>query len=149
MTSLSRFVQDSVIVVRFLETECVGSLEFAKTSLCTTLSRSHTSVVMTNFIRMLMRNVFANVFKSDAVMWWAVIFRTISLATCGVGTKAPSHSGLKKSHNEPLRAAAKPPRATSRRKKSEPLSAFRHWPGPRQWKWSGGKSCRRGQNTQD
>ena len=29
MTSLSRFVQDSVIVVRFLETECVGSLAFA------------------------------------------------------------------------------------------------------------------------
>ena len=35
-------------------------------------------VVMTNFIRMLMRNVFVNVFKSDAVMWWAAIFRTPS-----------------------------------------------------------------------
>ena len=35
-------------------------------------------VVMTNFIRMLMRNVFVNVFKSDAVIWWAAIFRTPS-----------------------------------------------------------------------
>ena len=26
-------------------------------------------VVMTNFILMLMRNVFVNVFKSDAVIW--------------------------------------------------------------------------------
>ena len=33
-------------------------------------------VVVTNFIRMLMRNVFVNVFKSDAVLWWAAIFRT-------------------------------------------------------------------------
>ena len=33
-------------------------------------------VVMTNFIRMLMRNVFVNVFKSDAVIWWAAIFRS-------------------------------------------------------------------------
>ena len=31
-------------------------------------------VVITNFIRMLMRNVFANVFKLDAVIWWAAIF---------------------------------------------------------------------------
>ena len=31
-------------------------------------------VVVTNFIRMLMRNVFVNVFKSDAVVWWAAIF---------------------------------------------------------------------------
>ena len=30
---------------------------------------------MTNFIRMLMRNVFVNVFKSDAVIWWAAIGR--------------------------------------------------------------------------
>ena len=35
-------------------------------------------VVMTNFIRMLMRNVFVNVFQSDAVIWWAAIFRTPS-----------------------------------------------------------------------
>ena len=35
-------------------------------------------VVMTNFIRMLMRNVFLNVFKSDAVIWWAAIFCTPS-----------------------------------------------------------------------
>ena len=35
-------------------------------------------VVMTNFIRMLMRNVIVNVFKSDAVIWWAAIFRTSS-----------------------------------------------------------------------
>ena len=33
-------------------------------------------VVMTNSIRMLMRSVFVNVFKSDAVIWWAAIFRT-------------------------------------------------------------------------
>ena len=32
-------------------------------------------VVMTSFIRMLMRNVFVNVFRSDAVIWWAAIFR--------------------------------------------------------------------------
>ena len=31
-------------------------------------------VVVTNFIRMLMRNMFVNVFKSDAVIWWAAIF---------------------------------------------------------------------------
>ena len=35
-------------------------------------------VVVTNFIRMLMRNVFVNVFKSDAVIWWAAIFCTPS-----------------------------------------------------------------------
>ena len=33
-------------------------------------------VVMTNFIRMLLRSVFVNVFKSDAVIWWAAILRT-------------------------------------------------------------------------
>ena len=32
-------------------------------------------VVMTNFIRMWMRNVFVTVFKLDAVIWWAAIFR--------------------------------------------------------------------------
>ena len=31
-------------------------------------------VVVANFIRMLMRNVFVNVFKSDAEIWWAAIF---------------------------------------------------------------------------
>ena len=35
---------------------------------------------MTNFIRTLMRNVFVNVFKSDAVFWWAAIFRTLRLS---------------------------------------------------------------------
>ena len=35
-------------------------------------------VVMTNFIRMLMRNVIVNVVKLDAVIWWAAIFRTPS-----------------------------------------------------------------------
>ena len=47
--------------------------------------------------------------------------------------KAPSHTLLKKdreSLDEPLRATEKPPR--SEKKKSEPLSAFRHWPEPRQ-----------------
>ena len=33
-------------------------------------------VVVKNFIRMLMKSVFVNVFKSDAVIWWAAIFRT-------------------------------------------------------------------------
>ena len=32
-------------------------------------------VVITNIIRMLMRNVIVNVSKSDAVIWWAAIFR--------------------------------------------------------------------------
>ena len=31
---------------------------------------------MTNFIRVLMRDVIVNVFKSDAVIWRAAIFRT-------------------------------------------------------------------------
>ena len=35
-------------------------------------------VVMTNFIRTLTGNVIVNVFKSDAVIWWAAIFRTPS-----------------------------------------------------------------------
>ena len=35
-------------------------------------------VVMTNFIRMLMSSVIVNVFESDAVIWWAAIFRTSS-----------------------------------------------------------------------
>ena len=35
----------------------------------------HQVVVMTSFIRMLTSNVFLNVFKSDAVIWWAAIFR--------------------------------------------------------------------------
>ena len=35
-------------------------------------------VVVTNFIHMLMRNVFVNMFKSVAVIWWAAIFRTPS-----------------------------------------------------------------------
>ena len=33
---------------------------------------------MTNFMRMLSGNVSVNVFKSDAVIWWAAIFRTPS-----------------------------------------------------------------------
>ena len=33
---------------------------------------------MTNFIRVLTGNVIVNVFKSDAVIWWAGIFRTPS-----------------------------------------------------------------------
>ena len=32
----------------------------------------------TNFIRVLTGNVVVNVFKSDAVIWWAAIFRTPS-----------------------------------------------------------------------
>ena len=43
-------------------------------------------VVVTNFIRMLMRNVFVNVFKSDAVIWWAAIF-------CSVGPKGGPEGG--------------------------------------------------------
>ena len=34
-------------------------------------------VVMTNFIRMLSGNVVVNVFKPDAVIWWAAIFRPL------------------------------------------------------------------------
>ena len=34
--------------------------------------------VMTNIIPMLSGNVIVNVFKSDAVIWWAAIFRTTS-----------------------------------------------------------------------
>ena len=34
-------------------------------------------VVMTNFIRMLTGNVIVNVFKSDAVIWWAAILRIL------------------------------------------------------------------------
>ena len=33
-------------------------------------------VVMTDFIRMLSGHVVVNVFKSDAVIWWAAIFCT-------------------------------------------------------------------------
>ena len=40
-------------------------------------------VVVTNFIRMLMRNLFVNVFKSDAVIWWAAIFRRSPSGRCG------------------------------------------------------------------
>ena len=43
---------------------------------------------MTNFIRMLMRNVFVNVFKSDAVIWWAAIFRRSSTTHKGVGERS-------------------------------------------------------------
>ena len=35
-------------------------------------------VFVTNFIRLLMKNVFVNVFESDAVIWWAAIFRAPS-----------------------------------------------------------------------
>ena len=35
-------------------------------------------VVMTNFIHMLTGNVIMNVFRSDAVIWWAAIFRSPS-----------------------------------------------------------------------
>ena len=46
-------------------------------------------VVVTNFIRMLMRNVIVNVFKSDAVIWWAAIFRILrplARTTCVMDT---------------------------------------------------------------
>ena len=36
-------------------------------------------VVMINFIRKLSGSVIVNVFKSDAVIWWAAIFRTFPL----------------------------------------------------------------------
>ena len=41
------------------------------------ITRLHV-VAMTNFIRMLMRSVIVNVFKSNAVIRWAAIFRTPS-----------------------------------------------------------------------
>ena len=34
--------------------------------------------VVTNLFRMLMRNMFANEFMLDAVIWWVAIFRTPS-----------------------------------------------------------------------
>ena len=37
---------------------------------------------MTNFIRVLTGNVIVNVFKSDAEIWWAAIFRTVSPSRC-------------------------------------------------------------------
>ena len=37
--------------------------------------------VMINSIRMSMRNVFVNVFKSDAVIWWRAIFRNLASKT--------------------------------------------------------------------
>ena len=40
------------------------------------LSTQQRVIVMTNFMRMLSGNVSVNVFKSDAVFWWAAIFRT-------------------------------------------------------------------------
>ena len=45
---------------RFLQTHLITRLQVA---------------VMTNFIRMLTGYVIVNVFKSDAVIWWAAIFR--------------------------------------------------------------------------
>ena len=44
-------------------------------------------VVVTNFNRVLMRNVFVNVFKSDAVIWWAV-----GRSTAGAFAIAPRFS---------------------------------------------------------
>ena len=35
-------------------------------------------VVMTNFILLLSGNVVVNVFKTDAVIWWAPIFRILA-----------------------------------------------------------------------
>ena len=52
-------------------------------------------VVVKNFIRMLMRNVFVNVFKSDAVISWAAIFRRRPQATKGVETLQPKREGGK------------------------------------------------------
>ena len=48
-------------------------------------------VVMTNFIRMLSGNVFMNVFKSDAVIWWAAIFRSplIDVRQIAASVKVP------------------------------------------------------------
>ena len=46
-------------------------------------------VVVTNFIRMLMKNVFVNVFQLDAVIWWAAIFRR----GCGRGGGAAGGVG--------------------------------------------------------
>ena len=47
LTSLSKFVHDSVIIVSFLKTKCVGSLALAKSkSLCKTLSRDSKRVAL-------------------------------------------------------------------------------------------------------
>ena len=50
-------------------------------------------VVKTNFINMLMRNVFVNVFKSDAVIWWAAIFRRGGSARGSAGLVAREPPG--------------------------------------------------------
>ena len=47
-------------------------------------------VVMTSFIVMLMRNVF--VFKSDAVIWWAAIFRRVGASFVPVPFWDPSEA---------------------------------------------------------
>ena len=63
-------------------------------------------VAMTNFIRMLMKNVIVNVFKSDAVIWWAAIFRRgASLFTVSQnwsGTGARSNAALDGNPDPPL-----------------------------------------------
>ena len=48
-------------------------------------------VVMTNFTRMLSGNVIVNVFKSDAVIWWAAIFRNplIDVRKIAASVKVP------------------------------------------------------------
>ena len=48
-------------------------------------------VVMINFIRMLLGNVSVNVFKSDAMIWWAAIFRTplIDVRQIAASVKVP------------------------------------------------------------
>ena len=45
-------------------------------SFCPSFTQSE-SFLHTNFIRVLTGNVIVNVFKSDAVIWWAAIFRSL------------------------------------------------------------------------
>ena len=51
-------------------------------------------VVVTNVIRMLMRNVIVNVFKSDAVIWWAAIFCRYYSPLLSLPSLPPSLSSL-------------------------------------------------------
>ena len=51
------------------------SERFLHTDQLITRLRRVEPVAMINFIRMLSGNVIVNVFKSDAVIWWAAIFR--------------------------------------------------------------------------
>ena len=63
-------------------------------------------VVMTNFIRMLSGNVIVNVFKSDAVIWWAAIFPPLHRCStnCCI-CQCPQGSAMSRLRSHDLREA--------------------------------------------